>query len=281
MTDQPTLWDDTDQLLDAWRIWQVSQGLSDRTYDERIATMRHLFELTGATPRTLSPFHIIVYCGRTELSDASRWSYHTVIRAFCAWMIKVRIRGDDPTEETPKPKKPRAKPRPLAFGVVRAIYEAANRERTRAYIMLAVLQGLRIHEIAKIRGEDLDLERGTLIVTGKGGATEIMPLHPEVAALALTMPRDGYWFPAYTVEGCIGRKAVYAAIKGAMRRAGYGWATPHQLRHSYATELLATGAPTLVVQGLMRHANVSTTERYADPAWSAKVEAQRALCLAA
>lgn len=273
MTDQPTLWDDTDALLQTWRGWQVAQGLSTRTWKERDATMRHLFQTTGATPRTLAPFHIIMYCGRPDLSDASRASYHATIRAFCIWMVRARVRPDDPTHETPRPKRPRSKPRPLSFEAVTAIHAAANRARTRAYILLAVLQGMRIHEVAKIRGEDIDLDRGTLYIDGKGGAREIVPLHDDVRALALTMPRVGYWFPAYTVEGCVGRKAVYAAIKGAMTRAGYGHSKPHQLRHSYGTELLARGADLRVVQELMRHADVSTTQLYTDIHWDAKVEA--------
>lgn len=273
MTDQPTLWDDTEALLTTWRNWQVSQGLSDRTYTERDATMRHLFTFTGSTPRTLAPFHIVMYCGRPELSDASRASYHAVIRAFCLWMIRARVRPDDPTIDTPRPKRPRTKPRPLSMEVVRTIYGCANRARTRAYVMLAVLQGMRIHEVAKIRGEDIDLDRGTLFIEGKGGAIEIVPLHPDVRTLALTMPRVGFWFPAYTVEGCVGRKAVYAAIKGAMQRAGVGHAKPHMLRHSYGTELLRRGADLRVVQELMRHADVSTTQLYTDIHWSAKVDA--------
>lgn len=243
--------------------------------------MRHLFRYCGTTPRTLSAFDILVYTGRPELSPVSRWSYHTTIRAFCAWMVKVSVRPDNPSAATPQPKRPRAKPRPLPFGAVREIHEAANRERTRAYIELAVLAGMRIHEIAKMRGEDVDLERDALTIAGKGGAVEIIPLSPELRALALRMPRVGYWFPAYTVEGCVGRKAVYAAIKGAMKRAGHPTAKPHQLRHSYATELLGNGANTRTVQGLMRHADVSTTERYTDVLWDAKVEAIHSLRLAA
>lgn len=276
-----TLWDDTDELLTAWQAWQRSAAHSERTIQERDTTIRHLLRYTETTPRQLAPFHIIMYTGRPELSPVSRWSYHTTIRAFCLWMQKAAVRTDNPCDTAPTPRRPRSKPRPLPFGAVRKIYAAANRERTRAYIMLAVLAGMRIHEVAKIRGEDIDLEHQALTITGKGGATEVIPLAPELRELALTMPRRGYWFPAYTVDGCIGRKAVYAAIKGAMRRAGYPDAKPHQLRHSYGTQLLREGANTRTVQGLMRHADISTTEGYTDVLWESKVHAIRTLRLAA
>lgn len=278
---QHMLWDDTDQLINDWITWQTSQALRPRTIEEREITIRHLLRTTGATPRTLHARHIVTYCGRPGLSAASRASYHATIRAFCIWMIKAHVRADDPTAETPRPKRARTKPRPLSFAAVRAIHAAANRERTRAYIKLAVLAGMRIHEIAKIAGEDIDLERETLTILGKGGVLELVPLHPELHTLAIEMPRAGHWFPAYTVAGPIDRRAVYSAIKGAMRRAGYPEAKPHQLRHSYGTELLASGANLRIVQDLMRHADVSTTQLYTDTQWAAKITAIQTLKLAA
>ncbi len=276
---QNTLWDDTGQLLEMWKVWQTAQGLRPRTIHDRHFTMTHFFRLTGRTPRTMEPFDIIVYCGRPELSTASRASYHATIRAFCKWMVKVKVRPDNPTEDTPTPKRARTKPRPLSLDTIRAIYNAANRDRTRAYIKLAVLAGMRIHEVAKIRSEDIDHDRGTIHINGKGGVIELVPLHQEIRELATQMPKSGHWFPAYTVPGPVERRAVYAAIKGAMRRAGYPEAKPHQLRHSYGTELLANGANLRIVQDLMRHADVSTTQLYTDTEWSAKVEALATLRL--
>lgn len=243
--------------------------------------MRHLFRILDTTPRTLTAEQITTYCGRPDLSTASRASYHAVIRAFCLWMVRAHVRPDDPSTHTPRPKRARSRPRPLSAEAIRVIYAAANRSRTRAYIKLAVLAGMRVHEIAKIQGQDIDLDRDTLTVDGKGGVVEIVPLHPQLRELALTMPRRGAWFPAYTKPGPIHRKAVYAAVKGAMRRAGYPDAKPHQLRHSYGTELLANGANLRTVQDLMRHADVSTTQRYTDTLWTAKVQAIHSLTLAA
>ncbi|MBP1326743.1 site-specific recombinase XerD [Leucobacter exalbidus] len=279
MTTTPTLWDDTDALLDDWQAWQEAQDLSARTIGEREGTMRHLFATTGATPRTLAPRDIVAYCGRRGLSSSSKASYHATVRAFCVWMIRAKVRGDDPTLDTPRPKRARTRPRPLSIAAVRSVYAAANRARTRAYVLLAVLAGMRVHEIAKIRGEDIDLDRDTLLIVGKGGAVEIVPLHPDLRALAETMPRTGFWFPAYTVEGCVGRQAVGQAIKRAMVRAGYDQATPHMLRHSYGTELVQGGADMRVVQELMRHVDISTTQIYTDTQWSAKVTAINSLSL--
>lgn len=278
---QPTLWDDSTHILSDWELWQSSQGLSPRTITERLNTIRSLLEHTGCTPRTLDARHIIRFCGRSHLSTTSKATYHTTIRAFCAWMLKNRVRSDDPSTDTPRPKRPRSKPRPLHMSDVRAIYAAANRHRTRAYIQLAVLAGLRVQEIAQFHGHSVDLAAQTLTITGKGGATEILPLHPELAALAETMPRAAWWFPSYSDPSKpVTRSAIHAAISGAFSRAGVT-GSPHQLRHSYGTELLAHGANIRVVQELMRHANLETTQRYTDVHWTTKVTALAALRLAA
>jgi Site-specific recombinase XerD len=270
---QQTLWDDTPGILEEWATWQTAQGLSERTITERIGTVRALFFVTGTTPHTLDARAIVRYCARPHLSASSKASYHASIRAFCAWMQRAKVRHDNPSDDTPRPKRPRSKPRALSSEHVAATYAAANRTRTRIYIMLAVLAGLRVHEIAKIHGRDFDLELGALIVTGKGSATEILPLHDDLAAVAARMPRAGYWFPPYAGHGeHVTRAAVYAAIKGAMNRAGID-ATPHQLRHSYGTQLLRRGANLRTVQKLMRHQNVATTQLYTDPDWSDEARA--------
>ncbi len=276
---QPTLWDDTTGILDEWAAWQQAQGLSQRTITERLGTVQALFVTTGTTPHTLDARAIIRYCARPHLTASTKASYHASIRAFCTWMRRAKVRADDPSDDTPRPKRPRSKPRPLAPEQIDAIYAAANRQRTRAYIALAWLAGLRVHEIAKMHARDIDHDLGALIITGKGGATEIVALHPDLAALATTMPRRGYWFPPYTGNSeHVTRAAVYQAIKGAMHRAGID-ATPHQLRHSYGTQLLRRGANLRTVQKLMRHKNVATTQLYTDPDWADELAAIHTLSL--
>jgi site-specific recombinase XerD len=184
-------------------------------------------------------------------------------------MRRAHVRTDDPSDDTPRPKKPRGVPRPLAMSEVQRIYDATNRQRTRAYVALAVLAGLRVHEIAKFRAEDLSIASDAITVTGKGGVTQIIPLHPDLAALAPHMPASGWWFPAYGRPGPVTRAAVYAAITSATNRAGIH-ATPHQLRHAYGTELLRRGANIRTVQELLRHASIETTQRYTDTDWTEK-----------
>lgn len=250
------------KMLADWEKWQKAQGLSARTITERLSTIRMLLASTGATPQTLTPEHIIDYCSRDNLSASSKASYHATIRAFCKWMNITGIRDDDPTTKTPTPKRPKGHPRPITDQQLHALLQHANRGRTRAYILLAAYAGLRVHEIAKIRGEDFDGKY--LTVTGKGNKTEVLPLHPQLIQLARSMPQHGWWFPAYTGDlPHVGPHAVSDAIRHCMRRAGFD-GKAHQLRHTFATRLVRQGVDLSVVQKLMRHESPATTVIYTE-----------------
>lgn len=250
-----------DTTLDNWTIWMRAQGLSERTIGERCATVRHLLTYVGTEPLTLSPDHIQTYLAR-RMSPASRATYHASIRAFCAWMQRTRIREDNPADLTPRPKRPKSTPRPVEHSQLAALLEAANRKRTRTYILLGALAGLRVHEIAKIRGEHIDPYTNVLTVVGKGGKVAQVPLHERLVEEAALYPRREYWFPSYTGDReHIAPAAVSAAIAKAMRRAGFE-GKPHQLRHFYGTELVRAGVNLRVVQTLMRHESPATTAIY-------------------
>ena len=77
----------------------------------------------------------------------------------------------DPTMRVPRPRVPPARPRPITRNQLDTLLATPLRSPTRTKILLASYSGLRIHEIAKLRGQDIDLAGGTLTVTGKGGRT--------------------------------------------------------------------------------------------------------------
>lgn len=123
-----------------------------------------------------------------------------------------------------------------------------------------------MHEIAKVRAEDIDPYTHVLTIVGKGGKVAQVPLHDDLIDLARTMPSTGYWFPTYDderVEGHVSAHAVSGAISGAMRRAGLS-GTPHQLRHYYGTQLVRAGVHLRVVQELMRHSTAASTAIYTE-----------------
>ncbi|WP_158070629.1 tyrosine-type recombinase/integrase, partial [Mycobacterium sp. NS-7484] len=131
-------------------------------------------------------------------------------------------------------------------------------------------EGFRAHEIAKVKGEDFDLIARTVTVTGKGGLTATLPLHHRVLEIAYQMPRRGYWFPGVD-HGHQRRESICGTIKEAMVRAGVP-GSAHWLRHWFGTALLEAGVDIRVVQTLLRHQNLATTEIYTKVSDSRRAE---------
>lgn len=130
-------------------------------------------------------------------------------------------------------------------------------------ILLGAYQGLRIHEVAKFKGEDIEVDR--LRVVGKGGTDVKLPLHALLAAEAVDYPARGFWFPSYDLDGPVTASNVGKVVAAAMRRAGIDGATAHQLRHWYGTQVLrSAGGNVRVAQELLRHAMVATTQVYCE-----------------
>ncbi|PPH47009.1 tyrosine recombinase [Rathayibacter sp. AY1C9] len=249
------------RLLEDWTLWQNAQGLSARTIAERAGVIRAL--CADLDPLGITPADVMRFCGRRSLAASSRATYHASIRAYCEWLVRTGQRADDPSLSTPRPKRPKGRPRPVSSPQLGALLAVCNRSRTRAYVLLAVLAGLRVHEIAKVHGDDFDLAGGTMTVTGKGGKTALLPLHPQLAEEAAQWPRRGYWFPAYNGAEHVSADGIRQGIGSAMQRAGVP-GTPHQLRHWYGTALVAEGVQARIVQELMRHESMATTSLYTD-----------------
>lgn len=90
------------------------------------------------------------------------------------------------------PRRPRGEPRPVSNGHMPLLLATNMHHKTRVMVHLAALAGLRVHEIARIRGEDVDPIGRTINVTGKGGVKAAIPMHQVVLELAGSMPRPGW-----------------------------------------------------------------------------------------
>jgi integrase family protein len=253
--------DAPDTLIDAWTLTMQAQGLSQATITERTRLIRQLARTTGTDPAALTPHTLTVFLAAID-SPVTADAYYSIARAWCTWLVRAGHRDDDPTMRVPRPRVPPARPRPITRPQLDTLLATPLRQDTRTKILLAAYAGLRIHEIAKIRGEDIDTAGGTLTVTGKGGRTDLLPAHPIILTQAASYPRRGIWFPSPTRPGQhVTAQTVGTVIARALRRAGID-ATAHQLRHFFATSLLEAGVDSRIVQTLMRHASLATTGRY-------------------
>jgi integrase/recombinase XerD len=247
--------------LDGWELFMRGAGRAERTVRDGLGTMRMLERHADKTVEQLQAVDVSRFLARPELGPSSRTAYFSAIHAFFVWY--AHNSGTDVTARLPRPRSPQSTPRPVSTERLRRLLNTPMHRRTLVMVLLAALAGLRVHEIAKVRGEDVDIDDRTLRVTGKGGRSDTLPLHPLLVAAALTMPTRGWWFPANSRRRGehVHAKSVSDIIGMAMRRAGIV-GTPHALRHWYGSNLVATGTDLRTAQTLLRHANLQTTAIY-------------------
>lgn len=249
--------------LDEYELWQSARRLSPLTIAERSRVLTQFQAETGTQPAHAHAPEIMRWFVAHAWAASTHCTYYSYLNAWYKWLQAQDLRQDNPMARIGSPKPPERLPRPVSDADVRALLTSSTHARTHAMVLLAALQGLRVHEIAKLRAEDVDLERAELHVRGKGGSNHALPLHPRVAELAWRMPRRAWWFPSqYRGGEPIRSTSVSQTISAGMDRCGIR-ATPHALRHYFATRLLEDGADIYTVRALMRHKNVSTTAIYA------------------
>lgn len=246
----------TERVVDEYVMWLKSWGASERTIEVRRTLARSRLDawgLDGITTANLAEF-----LARPNLkSQWSRSTYHAHLNDFCSWLTAAGYLTENPMENVRKPKRPKSQPRPLTEREIERVLSVAE-GRVRDWLLLALYLGLRAHEVAKIRGEDVS-ERG-VYVYGKGGVPATLPCHPEIWEMAQRYPRQGYWFPGkedghmrgQQVSLTVGRFFDALGIEGSI----------HRMRHSFGTRLLRSGVHIRRVQKLMRHASLETTATY-------------------
>jgi integrase/recombinase XerD len=129
---------------------------------------------------------------------------------------------------------------------------------------------LRVHEIAKIHGHDIDWNNRILHVYGKGKKLRHIPIGDELWSIIQDAPRDGFWFPNWKAnrlyaagEGHILPNSVSRVISDALARAGVSGHRPHDLRATGITEQVRHGVHILVIQQNAGHQSSETTQLYA------------------
>lgn len=252
--------------LTEWTNWQRAQGNSATTIAARVRRIE-LFAETVGDPVTATTDDVVTYMASLHhtISKSTRATYFSHLRAWFDWLVKTDKRDDNPTVRAPSPKTPSRRPRPVTAKQLHLILATPMHKRTRMMVLLAAFQGLRAHEIAKFRGEDIDYTSQQLSVLGKGGVARTLPLHPLVAEYAADFPKRGYWFAGQAEgnkDGHIHSRSVSDAVGQVLRRAGVPTGAAHRLRHTYATMLVKNGENLRVIQELLRHASLQTTQIY-------------------
>ncbi len=270
----------------------VERGLADNTIrsyrrDLRryadFLRMRGLNEPTDITENDISAFLGSLRIGddaHPPLGTASAARTIVSARGLHRFMVRERLVTADVTAAVKPPRPAVRLPKALPLSEIEAILEAAGAPgtilaaRDRALLEVLYGTGARISEAVGMDLDDLDLEASTVLLTGKGGKQRILPVGSfALASLtdylassrpALVSARQST--PAVFLNargGRLSRQSAWTVLTKAARSAGLtSDVSPHTLRHSFATHLLDGGADVRVVQELLGHASVTTTQIY-------------------
>lgn len=249
-----------DTALAEWADWMRAAPLSARTIAERVWLVRLLAVRMDTNPVRCDWRTVTRFLADERFTAGTVQTYQSQLRAWFSWLVRVGARVDDPMLTLPRPRPGRRMPHPIETDELARLLSSSMYRRTRMMILLGAYEGLRAHEIAKTRGEDLGAT--VLRVLGKGNAAAVVPLHPAVEVEAGGYPARGWWFPSPADRARpVSANSVSATVSAAMRRAGIR-GTAHSLRHWYGTTMLRAGANIRVVQENMRHASLASTQIY-------------------
>jgi integrase/recombinase XerD len=198
------------------------------------------------------------------------------LRQFFHFLFTENIRKDNPATLLDSPKQPRRLPKSLAADDVTmllAAARAANDARLTAMLELLYASGLRVSELVTLPRRAFTRKGAQgfafLTVQGKGGKERLVPLHDAAveaveAYLAEGKNETKWLFPSRGAGGHITRQRMGQMLKSLAVKAGLDpeLISPHTLRHSFASHLLAGGADLRVIQELLGHADISTTQIY-------------------
>jgi integrase/recombinase XerD len=250
--------------------------------------LEFLTEVGVHSPEDVTEGHVLAFLGRLREGDADHQALaassaaRTVVavRGFHRFAVLEELSSTDPAADVRPPAPPRRLPKALPISQVEALLAATGEGRTpkelrdRALLELLYGTGARISEAVGLDVDDHDPEAGALRLHGKGGKERIVPVGryaTEATEAYLvrgrpTLAARGTGDSALFLNsrgGRLSRQSAWTVLRSAAEKAKISSdVSPHTLRHSFATHLLDGGADVRVVQELLGHASVTTTQIY-------------------
>ena len=270
-----------DRFLDA--IW-MERGLSQNTlgaYRADLMTLCRELAKAGKTVDAATKSDLLDFIAQRVESGAKPRSTARQLssfRRFFRYIVREGLRSKDPTVDIEMPRIGRTLPKTLSEDEVDALLNAPNTDeplghRDRAMLELLYATGLRVTELINLRQSQINFNQGVLRIVGKGDRERLIPIGDESQRwlkdfmngprMEILLERQtDYLFPTRRGNRMT-RQAFWHIIKRYASQAGlHATISPHVLRHAFATHLLNHGADLRVVQLLLGHSDISTTQIY-------------------
>jgi site-specific recombinase XerD len=258
-----------ERVLDAFRRSLILQRYSPRTQRVYVQHIKSFFQFTELDDYSqLSAEHARTFLyERLARANISR-SYHAQAVAALRYLFTQVLRVPLLASDIPIPRSEKKLPRVLARKDALRIIAAVTNIKHRAIVMLLYSAGLRVGEAVRLRLEDIDPERRLIRVRAGKGRKDRYTILSERAFAAVREYVHEYrprmWlFPGSNPNRPMATRSVGNIVARACRSAGLeGAATPHTLRHSFATHLLESGTDLRYIQELLGHSSAETTQVY-------------------
>lgn len=275
-----------EQLIDYLHYLQIERGLSLNTrssYQRDLKKyLEFLKEQSIASWQEVDRYIIMEFLQvlhNEQQSSATVIRTISSLRGFHQYLRQERITDHDPMQHIDSPKKVQKLPNTLSVDEVTRLIETPDTSkplgiRNRAILEVMYATGLRVSELVELKLGDLHLSIGLLQTIGKGDKERIIPLGDYAIQwierylaearpkLIKNNPDELHLFVNHHGQS-LSRQGIWKNLKQIVRDAGIEKnITPHTLRHSFATHLLENGADLRIVQELLGHADISTTQIY-------------------
>jgi len=270
-----------DRFLDA--IW-MERGLSANTlgaYRADLMTLSRCLAEKNVRIEVAEKADLLEFiAGRVKNGAKPRSTARQLssFRRFFRYIMREGLRDTDPTADIEMPRIGRSLPKTLSEEEVDSLLQAPNTDeplghRDRAMLELLYATGLRVSELINLKQSQVNFNQGVLRIVGKGDRERLIPLGEEAQRwmcrfidgprMEILLERQSdYLFPTRRGDRMT-RQAFWHIIKRYAQAAGIGKGlSPHSLRHAFATHLLNRGADLRVVQLLLGHSDLSTTQIY-------------------
>lgn len=237
-------------------------------------------EVTKVDHRNLRLY--LAYLKQTQYSAKTLNRHLSALRSFYKWMQREKLIATDPALALSNPRAPRNLPHTMTDSDVNRLLESCDTStavglRDRAFLEFLYATGARISEVATLKLEQIDLQNGTVRLFGKGSKERIVPLYESAIEWLKKYLRSSR--PTLLLKDKSGRahSALFISVRGndmsadSLRKVFSSYLvaagldsslSPHAMRHTYATELLGGGADLRIVQELLGHESLSTTQVY-------------------
>lgn len=249
-------------MIDDFLAHLQFRHFADKTLRRRCTTLRRFERFLVPRPIVNATSADVEEFLSMHHAPATRHAYRSDLRTFYAWAVTRGLLESSPAATIESVKVPKCLPRPIAPELALAALTYGPRV-TRQMVGCALFAGLRCCEVAALRGENVQTSIPLLVVrNGKGGKDRSVPMHPMLVDLLDDVPASGLVFPNPRNGRQMLADTISSRITKHLRRGGIN-ARPHQLRHTFGTELArASGGNMVLTAALMGHDSMSTTMGY-------------------